>query len=311
MYGNFLALRDLALPLGELAAQPPEREIDSPLACYCHSKVPARPSHSPSVTALPEGEPRAAPSQKSSGTHAGPGDALFCFAVLLGRRFFRPVEKQDIHDEQRAARCYEAVGHVEYGEIDEFQTDHVRHCAGDDAVDEVAERAARDHREAHELKSLLQDLFPDQHAEDDEKHRRHQHEQPRLPLEHRPRRAGVLDVCDVEKARNGPDDGRAVRARDVRHRQPLRPLVQPDDHGRKGGQNTVKHVISLRYARACARLCATASSSQRLFLALSAWPFTQFQLTRCVSSRGSSSCHRSTFSAGFLSALIQPRARQP
>ena len=31
----------------------------------------------------------------------GPEDALFRFAVLLGRRFFRPVEKQDIHDEQR------------------------------------------------------------------------------------------------------------------------------------------------------------------------------------------------------------------
>ena len=56
---------------------------------------------------------------------------------------------------------------------------------------------------------------------------------------------------------------------------------------------------------------ATARASHRSFSGCPACPRTQTNSTRCRSSRGSSCSHRSTFSAGFLSDLIQPFRFQP
>ena len=82
LFGEARYARSLALPLGELSAQPTEREkndhtnvsfplsnrdVDRNFRCVCTQiditiqKASARPSQSPSVTALPEGEPRGMP----------------------------------------------------------------------------------------------------------------------------------------------------------------------------------------------------------------------------------------------------------
>jgi len=53
-----------------------------------------------------------------------------------------------------------------------------------------------------------------------------------------------------------------------------------------------------------------ASSSARSFSGWPACPFTQCQLTRCLPATRSSSCHKSTFFTGFLSAVRQPRRFQ-
>src|SRR5262249_31418543 len=53
-----------------------------------------------------------------------------------------------------------------------------------------------------------------------------------------------------------------------------------------------------------------ARASARSFSGCPAWPFTQYQLTRCGAAARSRRCHRSTFFTGFLSAVRQPRRFQ-
>ena len=57
------------------------------------------------------------------------------------------MEEQKVEDGEEASHAHEAVGYVEDGEIDELKIEEIHHALADDAVDLIADTAARDHGE--------------------------------------------------------------------------------------------------------------------------------------------------------------------
>lgn len=82
----------------------------------------------------------------------------------------------------------------------EIKFDHVDDpAAAENAVNGIAERAAQYGRHAKQLEALAEPFFPNHDADDGDKHGKHEQEEPRMTLQHRPGRAGIFGVGEAEE----------------------------------------------------------------------------------------------------------------
>ena len=155
---------------------------------------------------------------------------------LVGQQLL--ILRQNIdHKDQRAERD-EQIRHVERGEPRD--ADHVDDKARGDAVDEIADRAAGDGRDAPQLRRLFEPLFHEHVDHDREIHRRHDHEQPPRAAQQAQRHAVVRDVVQLEPA----GDERDGLPHEIGRSQIFCQLIDRDDRRRKQRKQQIKQSSS-------------------------------------------------------------------